>query len=134
MRKMENDTSCKATITFDLRQQRIRIYKDTLHQMGDPEYIQLLVNMKDGAFAIRKVEKDEKPNFRVNWKYLSKGTNSYEIKCYYFILKLIEQLNLGWNTDYSYRVSGVVYPEKGLSMYYPLLESQAILDGEPDGE
>ena len=44
---------------FDLKKNRIRIHKLTLHMLGDPEYIQLLVNPQDSMIAIRKsVRKD----------------------------------------------------------------------------
>ena len=33
-------------ITIDLKKNRIRVYRDTLHMISDPKYIQLLINPK----------------------------------------------------------------------------------------
>ena len=38
--------------TVDLEKNRIRIHKETLHQMGNPKYVQFLVNEEKRLFAI----------------------------------------------------------------------------------
>ena len=45
------------TISVDLKKYRIRIYKSMLRLLGDPPYIQLLVNPDNKCVAIRAVEK-----------------------------------------------------------------------------
>ena len=56
---MNRETSLKPVLCIDLKKNRIRIHKLTLHMLGDPEYIQLLVNPQDSMIAIRKsVRKD----------------------------------------------------------------------------
>ena len=44
-----------ATIVVDLKKFRIRIHRPTLHAIGDPKLIQLLVNPEKRAVAIRAV-------------------------------------------------------------------------------
>ena len=41
-----------ATLTIDLKRSRFRIHKETLHSLGDPGYIQFLINPEDGFIAI----------------------------------------------------------------------------------
>ena len=132
---MEHEVPAKARITFDMKQMRIRIYKETLRLLGDPAYIQLLVHPEDGAFAIRCVEKNEKPNFKVYWKCVTGNVRkSYELKAFYFMRKLVEQMHLDWSDSYSYRMEGDCYPEKGLAVFHPSTAEQVISDGENDGE
>ena len=132
---MGRETLTKAKVTFDMKQLRIRVYKETLRHMGNPSYIQLLVHPEDGAFAIRCVTKSEKPNFRVNWKYLTgNSSKSYEINSSFFIWKLVEQLGLDWSPSFIYRMQGDIYPEKGLAVFHPSSAEQVSSDGEYDGE
>lgn len=49
---MDGD-KCGIVFSVDIKKSRIRIYKSTLHQLGDPRYIQLLVNPTDRKAAIR---------------------------------------------------------------------------------
>ena len=51
---MNRETSLKPVLCIDLKKNRIRIHKLTLHMLGDPEYIQLLVNPQDSMIAIKK--------------------------------------------------------------------------------
>ena len=51
---MNRQTSLKPVLCIDLKKNRIRIHKLTLHMLGDPEYIQLLVNPKSSMIAVRK--------------------------------------------------------------------------------
>ncbi len=41
---MKNDVSNASMIVIDRKNSRIRIHRNTLRLLGDPEYIQLLVN------------------------------------------------------------------------------------------
>ena len=52
---MNRETSLKPVLCIDLKKNRIRIHKLTLHMLGDPEYIQLLVNPQDSMIAKGKV-------------------------------------------------------------------------------
>lgn len=46
-----------ANLTIDLRRNRFRIHQDTLHKLGNPAYIQFLINPEDGYIAILGSEK-----------------------------------------------------------------------------
>lgn len=51
---MSNQPSSQPILCIDLKKNRIRIHKHTLHMLGDPEYIQLLVNPCTHMIAVRK--------------------------------------------------------------------------------
>ena len=46
-------------MSIDLKKFRIRVHKESLHLIGDPEYIQFLVNVDKRLIAIRAVEKKQ---------------------------------------------------------------------------
>jgi len=46
-----------ANLTIDLRRNRFRIHQDTIHNLGNPAYIQFLINPEDGFIAILGSEK-----------------------------------------------------------------------------
>ena len=50
---MNKQTASQPILCIDLKKNRIRIHKLTLHKLGDPEYIQLLVNPTARMIAIR---------------------------------------------------------------------------------
>lgn len=73
-------TTTPTTIAIDLKKYRIRIHKATIHLLGDPKYIQLLVKPASSQVAIRAIEKETHgdQNFKVDSKTM-KSDNSYEI-------------------------------------------------------
>ena len=83
---MSNQTSTSTSISIDLKKYRIRIHKQTIHLLGDPKYIQLLVNPLTMAVAIRPVEKELSgdQSHKVNMSLMN-SDNSYEIYSRYFI-------------------------------------------------
>ena len=52
--------TCNAVVTMavDTKKYGIRIHKALFRQLGEPRYIQLLVNPDDGVVAIQTVEKE----------------------------------------------------------------------------
>lgn len=53
---MRNESQSIATMSIDTKRGRLRIHKALLHRLGDPRYIQLLVNPADLAVAVRCVD------------------------------------------------------------------------------
>lgn len=45
------------TMALDMKKGRIRIHKSTLHILGDPQYIQILVNDETMQLALKCIEK-----------------------------------------------------------------------------
>ena len=55
-----------AQICLDMKKHRIRIHKQTLHLIGDPSHIQLLVNPERQALAIRACDPKDPLSHRVD--------------------------------------------------------------------
>lgn len=53
---MTHESTMRPSITIDVKRNRIRIHRKTLHFLGNPHYILLLVNPVDRAFAIVRGE------------------------------------------------------------------------------
>ena len=43
---MNENSIPMVTITIDAKKPRLRIYKSTIHQMGDPKYVQLMIALR----------------------------------------------------------------------------------------
>lgn len=55
---MTTEQQNNVLLTIDPRKSRIRLYKTTLHALGDPKFIQFLISQKQRNFAIRAVDKE----------------------------------------------------------------------------
>jgi len=53
---MRNESRLTAALSIDTKRSRIRIHRATLHQLDDPQYIQLLVDPAGMAVAVRRVD------------------------------------------------------------------------------
>ena len=97
------------TLSVDLKKYCIRLHKVTYRLIGQPKYIQLLVNPKDGVVAVRAINKGSKDNqaYKIN-KVRMESDHSYEIYSRSFVEKLWELTN-GLDSGCSYRLNGKVY-------------------------
>lgn len=101
---MKMDSLNALMIVVDSKNSRIRIHRSTLHFLGDPEYIQLLVNPKQLTLAILSSPQIRTAN-AVRWDRMA------ENKCCELYSKiLVRQLGIicpGWKADGKYRLYGV---------------------------
>lgn len=116
---MCEEKSTSTVILVDMKKRRIRIRKSTLHQLGDPEYIQLLVNPTDRMVAIRAVDRETSKD-QTHWigkKLRNSGSrNCIEIHSLQFMDRLrsiVEGLDFG----HSYHISGVVLKKGRMAVY-----------------
>ena len=93
---MSDHNSPTVLLSVDIKKYRIRIHKATLHLLGDPPYIQLLINPSSSVVALKSVSRSTSKDqtHRVPKKTL-RSSNSVEIYSKYFIDKLIELVNGG---------------------------------------
>lgn len=100
--KMNNDP----VISLDYRSnRRIRIHKKTLELLGNPEYIQILVNPVSKTIAVRRSDSNDPLALKVNTKYLKKEyyeLNSIEL------LRALSLVNEGWTGGRTYRIYGTM--------------------------
>lgn len=100
------------TLSIDFKKNRIRIFKEALHHLGDPKLVQLLVNPEKKWFAIRGVEQGAPSDLlhRISRKRLASDL-SIEIYSRSFIESLrsiCEELDM----ESCYHLPGVIVPQK----------------------
>lgn len=114
---MNESNGLSTFISVDIKKYRIRLHKAMLHLLGDPPYVQLLVNPGDRIVAVRAITKQAAgdQSHRINPKALV-SDNSVEIYSHTFISKLcsvVPQLNAG----NSYRISGEIILSEKIAVF-----------------
>ena len=112
-----NEQSSIVMLSVDVKKYRIRVHKATLHKLGDPPYIQLLINPSAAVVALKSIKRPTSgdQSHRVSKRTLE-STNSIEIYSKYFIDKL-KELVPDLNTGYCYHMSGVVVPSEKMAVF-----------------
>ena len=113
----------KPAILIDLKKPLIRIHKDTLYSIGNPEYILLLVNPKERSFAISASDRTDPKSH-----HISKGSlvNKKSFELYSTALvKSLQNLCLDWQDDKAYRIYGKKISNKGI-VRFDMAEALAI--------
>ncbi len=112
---MNRQVSSQPILCIDLKKKRIRIHKLTLHLLGDPDYIQLLVNPAEGIIAIRRSIPNDHLAHRVRLQELSDGTccELYSTD----LMQTLQQVNNEWKSNCSYRLYGNVNRKEGIAWF-----------------
>jgi len=107
-------TLSQPALCLDLKKNRIRIHKQTLHMLEDPEYIQLLVNPDKKLIAIRKSISKDHLAHRISLDNLS--GNCYELYSRELLDNLMKvESSLEWNQ--SYRIYGFLDSKAGVAQF-----------------
>ena len=112
---MYQEQTIQPVICIDRKKNRIRIHKQTLHMLGDPEYLQLLVNPKCGMFALRGSFRGDHLAHRVK-KYQISPDNCYEIYSKNLMNALVN-VNSELREDQSYRIYGEMIANVGVARF-----------------
>lgn len=101
---MDKQLSTQPILSIDLKKYRIRIHKITLEMLGNPKYVQLLINPQSKIIALRPSSQGEYSAHRVNLELLEDGY-CCELYSYSFMHRLC-QINSTWKYNQSYRIYG----------------------------
>lgn len=112
---MNDGFNNKPVIFIDQRKARIRIYRNTLHLLGDPAFIQILVNPESLNIAIRPAASADALAHRILWKRMGEK-QSYELHSSILIRKL-QSMCVGWAAGKSYRVFGEMLPSENIALF-----------------
>ena len=125
---MSSQEYLRPVICIDLKKNRIRIHKQTLKMLGNPAYIQLLVNPQDSRIAIRPSSASDHLAHHI--KQVPKGfKHDNEI----YSADLIKELNTissGWERDHMYRIYGKMNRKENL-VYFDI---KNMVDLEVNGQ
>lgn len=83
--------------------------------LGDPCYIQLLINPEERIIAIRCSQKGEKLSHRVKYNYAS-TRNCFELYSTYLLQALMD-VNKDWQGNQSYRIYGTLNRKEGIAQF-----------------
>lgn len=125
------DTSNPAIIVVDARNRLIRIHKNTLHLLDDPDYIQLLVNPVEKIVALRPGNPNNAKSERVNWPRLNNNHS-----CEMYSKPLIQQLFLllpKANDISSIKLVGTHYKKENL-IAFNMSDAEMIIESDGDYE
>ena len=114
---MSYHNSPTVLLSVDIKKYRIRIHKATLHLLGDPPYIQLLINPSSSIVALKSVSRSTSKDqtHRVPKKTL-RSSNSVEIYSKFFIDKLIE-LVPDLTDGNCYHMTGTIIPSEKMAVF-----------------
>lgn len=121
---MNADTENKISMLVDLKKYRLRIHRSALHMLGDPEYIQLLVNPSDMVVAIQSRDVPGSQTCKINWKKLKSSDCSCELYSRLLTIRMCDAFGC-MKEGRSYRLYGSVVPQERIA-YFPIKDMQPL--------
>jgi len=112
---MTENNIARPAILVDLKKYRIRIHKNTLHSIGDPDNVLLLVNPEELTLAILRCNHSDARAHHISRTFLP-NTNSIEL----YSRSLVESLRevcTDWQGSRSYRLYGEIIPSEGMALF-----------------
>lgn len=112
-----NEPQTITIMSIDPKKHRIRIHKSTLHALGDPMHIQLLVSTSRRIVAVKCVDKVRSgdQSYRVNSEMLGPDS-SCEIYSISFIKELCSVVG-GLEENGTYRLLGKIIESQRMAIF-----------------
>ena len=117
---MSRENLCQPILSIDLKKSLIRIHRNTLRLLGDPDYIQLLINPNSKMIAIKAVDKRDYLAHKVR-KYRFETGYSYELYCK-DLLQTMMTVDCGWEYGNIFRLYGQFNSKAGV-IQFSMLET-----------
>lgn len=105
---------CRPSILIDMRKSRIRIHKQTLHAIGDPEFVTLIINPDEHTLGIKSSIVDDKLAHRVRKNTIKKEFELYSKS----LITALHKLCPDWNTIGCYKIKGEIITEENMVVFY----------------
>ena len=112
---IENNLAQPA-ISVDLKKHRIRIHKNTLRAIGNPDYVLLLVNPEDRTLAILRSNRFDPRAHHVT-KTVIINRKSFELYSR-SLTKSLRDICSSWQDNQSYRMYGESIPVEGVAQFH----------------
>ena len=110
-------------VVFDMRKNRIRIHKQTLHLLGNPDYVQLLVNPHTQTIAIRCSNSRDRQAHKIKWKLIAER-QCCELYSKYLLTTFCNTF-IHLDCTQAYRITGKIYAKERLA-YFDLKDATSI--------
>ncbi len=111
---MENNAEIiRPSIAVDMKKNRIRIHKNTLHALGDPAFVMLIVNPEEHTLGIKCSMQDEKRAHRVRKSTVKKDCELYSKS----LMSALRELCPGWDGRKSYRMEGEIIAGENMAVF-----------------
>ena len=99
------------SMTIDIKQYRIRIHKNTLHALGDPKHIQLLLHPSEPTIMVRCPQKGE-PFGQEEKVVFDKPGNQGTFQMYSKeLINRLQRIHPCFERNKVYRLYGTIKPE-----------------------
>lgn len=109
---MSKNKTLKPAISVNLKKPVIRIHKDTLHSIGNPDYVLLLVNPKECTLAVLSSDRSDPKAHHISKRSL---TNKKSFELYSTsLVKNLRNLCSNWKNDKAYRIYGEIISDKAV--------------------
>ena len=112
---MQDKESANLGILIDLKKKRIRIHRSTLHALGDPDRVHLLVNPEQRMLAVQFALPSDKRAHKV-YTTAESNRQTYELYSTSLVCNLLA-LNPDWAEPYKYRIKGEAIPQEGAVVF-----------------
>ena len=112
-------------LCLDFKRDRIRIHKPTLHLLGDPTHINLLIAPEKGIIAIKTASEYDHLSLKVSQNSAAPD-GCYEIHSKSLMRQLMD-LYHGWECNNSYRIYGKYDGGNKLTIFY-VVDSRLLED------
>ena len=110
---MAENNLTRPAISVDLKKHRIRIHKNTLRSIGNPDYVLLLVNPEDRTLAILRSNRFDPRAHHITM------TNRTAIELYSRSLtKSLRDICNTWQDNQSYRMYGKTILVEGVAQFH----------------
>lgn len=105
----------QASLVVDLKKNRIRIHKGTLHLLGNPQYIQFLVNPNKSVIALLPSQEQDYLAHKIHWKTMGdhQCCEIYSKPLIRSIHNITDKLEL----QQIYRIDGEFLKDKNLILF-----------------
>ena len=103
-------------VCIDLKKGRIRVHKVTLHILGDPDFILLLINPETGVLAIKETIPEDYLGLKIRKEMLTDG-NCYEIYSKE-LFRALTAIRSDWKMNKSYRIYGQHEPLTNAAFFH----------------
>lgn len=117
---MTDSSIVKPAILIDLKKDRIRIHRNTLRSIGNPENVLLLVNPEERTLAILRCDHTDPSAHRIAKSSLE-DKKTVELYSRSLINSLRSVCN-DWQDSKTYRLYGVIVPQEGMARFHMCMD------------